>query len=89
MSDRERGIPSAQEDIFPKASPSYCCHHLADNVQQRYGIKCRSHFQKCAQVKTKEEFDIALQALKDESIDAQDYVQAIPHETQTQYIVFF
>jgi transposase-like protein len=34
MSDREKGIPSAEEEIFPEASPSYCCQHIADNVQQ-------------------------------------------------------
>jgi transposase-like protein len=25
MSDREKGIPSAKEEIFPKASLNYCC----------------------------------------------------------------
>jgi transposase-like protein len=44
MSDREKGIPGAIEDVFPDAIPCYYCQHIANNVQQKFGIKCRPLF---------------------------------------------
>jgi hypothetical protein len=32
MSDREKGLSMAIKEIFPKASSSYCCQHIANNV---------------------------------------------------------
>jgi hypothetical protein len=38
--DREKGLPGAIEEVLPNAVPSYCCQHIADNIQQWFGIKC-------------------------------------------------
>jgi hypothetical protein len=65
MSDREKGLPDALKAVFPKAVQAYCCQHIADNVQQRYGIKCRPLFWKCAGAKNPEKFREALQDLMD------------------------
>jgi hypothetical protein len=83
---RQAVTPSAQEEIFPQASPSYCCQRIADNIQQRYGVKCRPHFWRCARAKTPEAFENALQALQVENIDAWGYVNTIPHQTWARYV---
>jgi hypothetical protein len=88
ISDREKGLPGAQEEIFPEAFPSYCCQHIADNIQQKYGVKCRPLFWRCAWAKTQEDFEVALHALQVENINAWDYVRAIPHETWARYIIY-
>ena len=44
ISDREKGLPSALEEVFPNAIPSYYCQHIADNVQQKFGLKCQPLF---------------------------------------------
>ena len=88
MSDREKGLPTAQEEIFPEVPPSYCCQHIADNVQQRFGNKCQPLFWKCAQAKVEEDFEVALLSLQAENIDAWDYVKAIPHKTWARYVVY-
>jgi hypothetical protein len=44
MSDREKGLLRAMKEIFPKATSSYCCQHIANNVQQRHGNKCGPFF---------------------------------------------
>ena len=44
MSDREKGLPNALEAIFPKAAHAFCCQHIANNIQQRFGIKYRPLF---------------------------------------------
>jgi hypothetical protein len=43
ISDRDKGIAPALT-IFPNATPAHCCQHIADNIQQQYGIKCRLLF---------------------------------------------
>jgi hypothetical protein len=48
ISDRDKGIAAAISSQFPIALPAHCCQHIADNVQQRYGVKCRPLFWKCA-----------------------------------------
>jgi transposase-like protein len=85
MSDREKGLPDALKAILPDAYQAYCCQHIADNVQQRFGIKCRPLFWKCARAKKLDNFKEALQALMDESVDAGNYVNSIPHASWARY----
>lgn len=85
ISDREKGLASALETVFPKATPAHCCQHIADNVQQRYGVKCRPLFWKCAWAKTQKLFKEALAVLKTENETAAAYVDSIPHKTWTWY----
>jgi hypothetical protein len=44
MSDREKGLPTALEKTMPDVTQAYCCQHIADNVQQRFSLKCRPLF---------------------------------------------
>jgi transposase-like protein len=58
MSDREKGISVAVSEEFPSAFHGKCCQHIADNIQQRYGMKCRPLFWKYAYAKTEAQFKV-------------------------------
>jgi hypothetical protein len=57
ISDREKGLAPAIEEVFPKAFHAYCCQYIADNIQTQFGIKYRSLFWACARAKTQTAFD--------------------------------
>ena len=44
MSDREKGIPNALEEVFPENCQAWCCQHIADNIQAKFGIRYVSLF---------------------------------------------
>jgi transposase-like protein len=85
ISDREKGLIPAVEEIFPRAVHSHCCNHIADNIAADYGNKCKPLFWKCARAKTKEAFEIALRALSTHSREAGCYVDNIPHHAWARY----
>jgi hypothetical protein len=65
MSDREKGLSSAISTVFPSAFQAKCCQHISDNVQQRYGIKCKPLFWNCAYAKTKNQFQVFIYPFKE------------------------
>jgi hypothetical protein len=85
MSDREKGLVPAVEEIFPKVKHSYCCQHIADNVAVSFGNKCRPFFWQCARARTSEAFDEALKELYKESYSAGEYIENLDHTTWARY----
>ena len=81
MSNREKGLILAVEEVFPTAKHLYCCQHIADNVAVSFGNKCRPFFWRCVRAKTKEAFNEALKALYNKSASASHYVKHIKHTT--------
>jgi transposase-like protein len=79
ISDREKGIPNALEEVLPENCQAWCCQHIADNIQTKFSIKCVPLFWPCARAKTKVEFENALKALTAHNIDAGNYVNNIAH----------
>ena len=87
ISDREKGMATIVSTVFDKSINLHCCQHIADNVVASYRNKCRSLFWACARAKTKVAFQSALEALKKENAHAGEYVDNIPHNTWTRYIL--
>jgi hypothetical protein len=85
ISDRDKGLAASVHMVFPNATPAHCCQHIADNVQQRYGVKCRPLFWRCAWAKTRQLFEEALAALQAEDGAAAAYVDNISHGTWARY----
>lgn len=85
ISDREKGLIPAVEELFPQAVHAHCCNYIADNIASDYGNKCKPLFWKCAQAKTKEAFKIALAALSSYSLEAGRYVNNILHHAWARY----
>ena len=70
---------------MPEVTQAYCCQHIADNVQQRFGLKCRPLFWACARAKSMDQFQDALKALMEQDVDAKNYVDAIEHQLWATY----
>ena len=85
MSNREKGLPTTLEKTMPNVTQAYCCQHIADNVQQQFGLKCQSLFWACARARSKEGFQDALKALIKQDVDAGNYVNSINHKLWTAY----
>ena len=47
ISDRDKGLIKA-DCAFPKATQAYCCLHIAENVQTKFGLQARHLFWKIA-----------------------------------------
>ena len=89
ISDREKGLATALQTVFPNATTAYCCQHIADNIQQRYRVKCRPLFWRCAQAKTEQLFKKALKALKEKNDAVIAYVNSISYKSWTQYAFLY
>ena len=44
ISNREKGLPTTLEKTMPNVTQAYCCQYIVDNVQHRFGLKCRPLF---------------------------------------------
>lgn len=40
MSNHEKGISNSISEAFSIGFQGHCCQYIADNVVQRFGIKC-------------------------------------------------
>jgi Transposase and inactivated derivatives len=56
ISDREKGISSSLNKVFPTAFQAHCCQHIADNIAVEYGNKCKPLFWACIKAKTKQAY---------------------------------
>lgn len=83
ISDREKGITNGVEKCFPQALHLYCCQHIADNLQQRFGNKVRPLFWNAAYAKTQEAFVEKMELLQQENQSAYSYLLAIPKRLWT------
>ena len=81
MSDREKGLAKAADEVLPNAKHSHCCQYIAANIQSRYGIACQKLFWAAVYTRTKAEFDTAIDTILKESRPAAAYIRSIPVET--------
>ena len=83
VSDRDKGIMDALPLVFPRCSFSWCCQHLAQNVQRKQGaggVGSAKMFWMIARSTTPEEYAERLLALKEANVKAYNYVLLLPKE---------
>ena len=85
MSDREKGILHALEEVQPNTCQAQCCQYIANNIQAKFGIKYVPLFWLCAKAKTKTAFDNALKTLIACNANSSNYVDNITYDYQAQY----
>ena len=86
ISDRDKGLHAALPQVFPDAYHSYCCQHLADNIQKDHGgLACQNLFWKAAYAYTEQNFQEGMLKLKEQSQDAYDYLNEKSHTSWSQY----
>jgi hypothetical protein len=85
ISDWDKGLQTAVPDVFPNVYHSHCCQHLADNVQKHFKLQARNAFWKAAYTFNKYDFEDAISAIKDISVPAAEYINAIPYKSWAHY----
>jgi hypothetical protein len=85
MSDRHKGLKKALQEVFQGASEAHCAQHIAANIQSRYGIAARELWWPMVYARSKQDYDIALQALKAHNRHAGIYAQKIKPDLYAVY----
>ena len=79
ISDHDKGLLSAVQEVLPHVNHSYCSQHLADNVQKHYGFACRNLFWGAAYAYTEHGFQEGMKKVREENQEAYDYLNEILH----------
>jgi transposase-like protein len=77
ISDREKGIVISVPTVFDRSMHLHCCHHIADNLYQKYGNKVRPPFWRARRADTKEPSHEITEDLKVQSTPAFHYLCSI------------
>ncbi|KAE8182182.1 hypothetical protein CF336_g8641 [Tilletia laevis] len=87
ISDRQKGLLNAINEVLPDATEGYCCWHLAENVKTHFGVQIRKQFWGLVYAETKKKFDGLFAALKLANKAAAHYLSnaQLPHEHWASY----
>ena len=78
MSDRQKGLVPAVEEVFPNAQHCYCCHHIVENIRSRFkddGIVKKLWFN--AKSYRPCEYEAHMNDIKAVNLDGCNYIHAI------------
>ncbi|XP_021726825.1 uncharacterized protein LOC110693949 [Chenopodium quinoa] len=79
MSDRQKGLLDAFSTVMPNVDTRYCCGHIWSNFKNKFpGTVYKEHFWKAARSTTEHHFKQHMKDIKRLSVDAFNYLQAIP-----------
>ena len=82
ISDPDKGLVQA-DGVFPNAVHAYCCLHIAENVQTKFGLHARNLFWKIARCYPVDSYRQGLDNLHQLSSGAANYLAVIPSELYT------
>jgi hypothetical protein len=81
MSDRDKGLVQAVSSRLPGAYHAMCCQHIAENIHKRFGKDFKARFWQIARTSTQSAFDIAIQALRRDAPEVEEYMSSIGYNT--------
>jgi hypothetical protein len=76
ISDRDKGLQAADNQLA-YAKRAFCTQHIASNVQTKFGIEARRKFVAATYARTVEQYDTAMQTLRETHGGAYMYIIAI------------
>jgi hypothetical protein len=80
ISDRDKGLLNAVKSELPGACHAMCCQHIAENIHKKYGRDHKAIFWQIARAPCESSFNIAIQALRQDAPQAEEYLQSIGYE---------
>ncbi|XP_027066452.1 uncharacterized protein [Coffea arabica] len=87
MSDRQKGLNLAYEEIFSDATGRHCCRHICNNFKSQFlGILLRSFFWKAAKSYDVVGYNEAIASIKDINIAAWRYLDKIPRSSWCRHV---
>ena len=78
ISDRDKGLTAA-DSALNLIRRAYCCQHIADNIQTKFGLAARKQFWKIAYARLELLYDNALDKLRVFKPAAADYIATLPY----------
>ncbi|XP_057523999.1 uncharacterized protein LOC130803814 [Amaranthus tricolor] len=79
MSDRQKGLVEALNSVVPECEIRFCCRHIWANFKIKFpGELFKQHFWSAARAYNKNHFDREMNVIKNISVDAYEYLAAIP-----------
>ncbi|XP_021729747.1 uncharacterized protein LOC110696701 [Chenopodium quinoa] len=79
MSDRQKGLLEAMEQVVPYADKRYCVRHIWANFKLQFsGATFKELFWSAARAKTLFDFEVAMESIKFLSEEAYEYLAEIP-----------
>nr|KAJ0213473.1 hypothetical protein LSAT_V11C400168770 [Lactuca sativa] len=79
ISDRQKGLHTAVEQIFPNAEHRYCIRHIHDNMRKRWRqTEYRDHLWRCASATTIPEFEHLMKEFSQYDKEACEWLKQIP-----------
>ena len=80
ISDRDKGLLNAVKSELPGACHAMCCQHIAENIHKKYGRDHKAIFWQIARAPCESSFNIAIQALRQDGPQVEEYLQSIGYE---------
>ena len=77
ISDRDKGLAAA-DSVLNLTRRAYCCQHIADNIQTKFGLAARKQFWKIAYARSELLYDNALDESQVLKPAAADYIATLP-----------
>jgi len=81
ISDRDKGLLNAVQSKLPGANHAMCCQHIAENIHKRFGREYKAPFWQIARAPTQSLFHTAVQALKRDAPQVEEYISSIGYES--------
>ncbi|KAL9422372.1 hypothetical protein AB3S75_034609 [Citrus x aurantiifolia] len=82
MSDRQKGLIHALQDVFPSCETRYCARHVYANFRKQHSAEIlREHFWKAARATNKTDFDDAMTVIN--KIDENAYKWLVDNDPST------
>jgi hypothetical protein len=85
ISDRDKELQKAVQQVLPKVFHSYYCQHLANNIQTGYGLVCRNLFWNTAKAFIENGFQTAIDKIRNEKNTVYQYIVSISYNSWAQY----
>jgi hypothetical protein len=77
ISDRDKGLLNAVESKLSGACHAMCCQYIAEYIHKKFGREYKAPFWQIARARTQSAFDSAIQALKQEAPQVEEYLSSI------------
>ncbi|CAI9280173.1 unnamed protein product [Lactuca saligna] len=79
ISDRQKGLQIAVDQLFPNAEHRYCIRHIHDNMRKKWGqTEYRDHLWRCASATTIPEFEHLMKEFSEYDKEACQWLKQIP-----------
>ncbi|XP_060669136.1 uncharacterized protein LOC132800145 [Ziziphus jujuba] len=87
MSDRQKGLLKAINEVFPNAFNWYCARHIFANLKSHFpGVEVRNLFWAASRSTNIKDFNVAMEGIKAVNLDAYTWLKDIPVDSWSKHV---